>query len=78
MLTKQYTPPEIDTAISQLKNQKAHGIDGIPGEAYKALKNWIMHSLTEIIRKIQKGGKMPPEWKEGAIVHIYKKKMRHT
>ena len=43
MLTRKYTRQEIDKAICQVKNRKSNGTDGIPGEAYKALKDWIVH-----------------------------------
>jgi len=48
-LTKQYTEQEIKSAIMQLKH-KAHGSDGIPGEFYKVLKEWISEPLTEILQ----------------------------
>merc|ERR1712112_411429 len=41
MLTREYTKQEINQAITQLKNRKAHGTDGIPGEVYEELKDWI-------------------------------------
>ena len=56
------------------KNNKAHGPDGIPGEVYKVLKNWIRKPHTEILQKIQLGEDLPPEWKNGTMVHIYKNK----
>jgi len=60
--------------LSHLKNNKSHGSDGIPGEAYKQLKKWLGKPLLQIMHKIQNGDQMPPEWKHGTIVHIYKNK----
>jgi len=74
MLTKTYEEKEIHQAIRQLKNNKSHGADGIPGEAYKTLIDWVTPGITEIMTKIQQGDKAPPEWKLGTVVHIYKNK----
>ena len=37
------------------KNNKAHGMDGIPGEAYKAIETWLTQPLRKIINKIHHG-----------------------
>jgi len=71
---KPYTEQEVSKAISHLKNRKSHGIDGIPGEAYKALGKWITKPLTNILNKIHAGEPLPPDWLNGAVVHIYKNK----
>jgi len=46
MLLKDYTQKDIQQAIKHLKNNKAHGTDGIPAEARKAINNWITEPLT--------------------------------
>jgi len=61
-------------SINSLKNQKSHGSDGIPGEAYKILHKHINLPIANIMNHIQAGGEMPKEWVEGTIVHIYKNK----
>ena len=38
MLLQEYTLKEVQQAITRLKNNKAHGTDGIPAEVYKAIK----------------------------------------
>jgi len=73
-LTEEYTEKEVQKATTQLKNRKSHGADGIPGEVYKVLGNWITKPMTKILNKIHQGDEIPPEWKNGAIVHIYKQK----
>ena len=65
---------DIRSAIHQLENNKSHGIAGIPGEVYKALKDWITTPLTKILQKIQQGDQLPPEWTQGTMVHICKNK----
>jgi len=73
-VTSEYTEKELTKAISKLKNKKAHGIDGIPGEVYKYLEQWLQKPLLSIFRKIQQGDPLPPDWLNGAIAHIYKNK----
>ena len=72
MLLKDYTQKDIQQAIKHLKNNKAHGTDGIPAEAYKAINNWITEPLTTMLNRIKNGQQLPKAWKNGAVVHIYK------
>ena len=74
MLLKDYTQKDIQQAIKQLKNNKAHGTDGIPAEAFKAINNWITEPLTTMLNHIKNGAQLPKAWKNGAVVHIYKNK----
>ena len=71
MLTREYTE-EIKISLRQLKNRKAHGTDGIPGEVYKALSNWITNPWKKYCQISKKEDEIPSEWKQGAIVQIYK------
>ena len=41
-----YTYKGIKQTMQKLKNNKAHGADGIPGEEYRALPPWITRELT--------------------------------
>ena len=74
MLTEPYTPQEITNATRDLKNRKAFGIGGAPGDVYKALGDWVTKPITDILQEIQKCQELPPEWKQGEVVHIYKNK----
>jgi len=76
-LIEDYTEDEINKTIQQLKNNKSHGQDGIPGETYKALKPWIAKPIMQILNKIKNRDKLPPEWTQGTMVHIYKKGDAH-
>jgi len=62
----------VETTIRQLKNHKSHGQDGITGETYETLNTWITKPLTKMLNKIKNRDKLPPEWTQGTIVHIYK------
>ena len=69
-LTKDYTDKEVKRAITNLKNNKANGSDGIPGEVYKALRKHITQPIRLLMNKIQHGQPIPQCWKEGTLVHI--------
>ena len=59
-----------------LKNNKARGGDGIPGEAYKAIRTHIAQPIRIVMNKIQLGNELPEQWTRGEIEHIYKNKGR--
>ena len=44
---------DIKRAIKSLKNNKAHGSDGIPGEVYKTLRKHTTTPITEIMNEIK-------------------------
>ena len=58
----------------KLKNQKSHGGDGIPGDLYKTLKEWVTEDIRQILKRIKHGHKIPETWTQGIAVHIYKQK----
>jgi len=64
---------EIKEAIKKLKEGKAMGRDGIPGEAWKyggeALEEWIWN----LCNGVWKGAGWPEGWKEGVVVPVLKK-----
>ena len=72
-LTKPYAEGEVATVLSNLKNNKSMGTDGIPGEAYKILGATITTFILELMNNITAGQPMPENWKIGAITHIHKK-----
>ena len=49
-------------------------MDGITGEAYKSLGEWILKPVMEILRKMQAGDPLPTDWLTGAVAQIYKNK----
>jgi len=60
-------------AIDKLKSHKSSGIDQIPAELIKAGGRTIFLEIHKLITSIWKKEKLPEEWKELIIVHIYKK-----
>ena len=73
-LIASYTGKDISHTIHQLKNNKSHGSDEIPGQSYKALRTHIIRQITKIAKAIHPREELPEIRKTGAIVHIYKNK----
>lgn len=63
---------EIDTAIKDMKNGKAAGIDGIYPDMIThlgpAAKQWLASAMTDILEK----GKYPQTWKHAKVIAILK------
>ena len=73
-MNREYTEQDIETEIKNLALKKAHGNDGIPGEAYRATREWATKPITKIMNLIKNGNPIPEKWTEGTIVYIYKEK----
>jgi len=56
-----------------LREGKASGIDGIPGEVWKYEGEEMEKWIGEFCVRVWKGEWWPEEWKEGIIVPIVKK-----
>jgi len=64
---------EIRGILRKVKDGKALGMDGVPGEAWKyggeEMEEWVW----KVCNKIWKGEGWPEEWKEGVLIPIVKK-----
>ena len=69
-LNQDYKEHDIDRELGNLTNRKAHGRDGIPGEAYKATRRWAVKHVTKITNLIKNGRPIPERWTEGTTVYI--------
>ena len=69
-LTADYAKKEAQQETAQLKNGKARGSDGAPGEAFKILQKEITEPARIIMRKIKNLDTHPKEWVGGAVVQI--------
>ena len=65
-----YEEQDIDRELRNLANRKAHGNDGIPGEAYRETRQWETKPITEITNLVKNGRPIPERWTEGTIVYI--------
>ena len=52
----------------------APGSDAIPAEVYKAGGPVLLQKLTQLFQLIWNEGKVPQQFKDATIVHIYKQK----
>ena len=64
---------EVDLAIEKLKCHKSPGIDQIPAELIKAGGRIICYEIHKLIISIWNKEELPEEWKESAILAIYKR-----
>ena len=52
-MDQEYDEQDIGSEIRNLALKKAHGNDGIPGEAYKSTRNWDIRPITKIANLIK-------------------------
>ena len=65
---------EIIKAIKKLSCNKAPGADAIPAEVYKSGGPAITQRLTELFESIWCEGRVPQQFKDANLIHIYKRK----
>ena len=68
------TIEEVAAAVSEMRNGKAPGSDGIPAEIYKHGGDALLHCLHALFKFVWQDEEVPQEFKDAAIVPIYKKK----
>ena len=71
-LNQEYAEQDINRELRNATNRKAHGRDGIPGEAYKETREWATKPITRITNAIKEGHAIPENWTNGTIAYIYK------
>ena len=67
------TVGEIENAIKKMKNNKAAGSDGIPGELFKIQVEENARIMLKLFSKIWEDEKVPAEWLKGNIYKLPKK-----
>ena len=68
-------PPTIDeVAAAKMRNVEAPGSDGILAEIYKHGGDALLHRLHALFKVVWQDEEVPQEFKDAAIVPIYKKK----
>lgn len=70
------SPPDsedISIILNDLKNNKAPGSDGIPGEFLKVGGPAMIEELTHLIANVWESEKMPDTWKESVVFPVLKK-----
>ena len=61
-------------AIKLLSSGKLSGSDAIPAEIYKAGGPPVEEKLTELFHIMWRKGAIPQEFKDAAIIHLFKRK----
>ncbi|XP_062834399.1 uncharacterized protein LOC134298378 [Anolis carolinensis] len=64
---------EVSNAISQQKNNKASGPDGIPAEIFKEGGPELIQQLHQLIEKVWMTEKIPADFKDATIITLFKK-----
>lgn len=68
---------EIRTAINTLKSRNAAGPNNIAPEVWKTGSKIIAKALVSILTTEWDSGFIPPEWKEGLIMKLQKRRQIH-
>ncbi|KAI8493130.1 hypothetical protein Bbelb_291340 [Branchiostoma belcheri] len=68
------TLPEVQGALNSLKNNKAAGPDGVPGEILRCGGEALAQCLLSFVTASWESGCVPQQWKDADLVSIYKKK----
>ena len=68
------TVEEVVKALKQTTPGKAPGADGISADILKNGGQALLDKLTSLFQEIWKAGQVPQDFKDAAVVHIYKRK----
>lgn len=72
----EFTEGELDRAVSQMKNGRAPGLDGVKAEIVKRMYGRIKECLLTLYNKMLVEGRFPSVWKEGIVKIFLKNKDR--
>ena len=68
------TAAEVKEAIDKMPLSKAPGSDSIPAEIYKSGGPAMIQELASMFQAMWNEGKLPQEFRDATVVHIYKRK----
>ena len=74
ILLQDFTENEVNDEIKMLKNNKAHGKDGLVAEAFKIFQPLIGGNYASVLNHQKSCDPFPEKWQKGAVVHLYKNK----
>jgi len=64
---------EITFVIKKLKNNKAHGKDGLPAELFKCGSHTLSRWLHRIFAQVLESEELPQDWSDAVILPFFKK-----
>ena len=73
---EELTIEDVKKTMTNLKNNKMAGTDGIHPELIKYRGNKLLNRIYELVRQIWEEDRIPEEWKETIIVLIQKMSWR--
>jgi len=77
LLNGDITSEEVLKEINKLKNNKAPGEDGLPGELYKSLSSQLLPVIVKLFNTIFHTGIFPECWSTAIIITLFKKSDRN-
>ena len=72
-LDAQTSTAEVKAAVNSIKTAKTPGLEGIPGECFKAAGDKIASFLVELLNAFFERQYLPQQWCQAIIVPIHKK-----
>ena len=66
-LTPQISTIELESAVRSLKDGKASGIDGLPGEFYKPFWNIVGPDLLDVLDESIRDGELPVSCRRAVV-----------
>ena len=75
ILDREIDSAEISRCLRKLKNNKTGGSDGLVGELLKYGGSGMVDLLQQLFSVIWREEIVPPQWREGLIVNLFKKTM---
>ena len=73
ILDREIDSAEISRCLRKLKNNKTGGSDGLVGELLKYGGSGMVDLLQQLFSVIWREEIVPPQWREGHIVNLFKK-----
>ena len=73
ILDREIDSAEISRCLRKLKNNKTGGSDGLVGELLKYGGSGMVDLLQQLFSVIRREEMVPPQWREGLIVNLFKK-----
>ena len=70
---REIDPAEISRCLRKLKNIKTGGSDGLVGELLKYGGSGMVDLLQQLFSVIWHEEMVPPQWREGLIVNLFKR-----
>ena len=69
---------EIAVCVRKLKNSKTGGSDGLVGELLKYGGSGMIDLLQQLFAVVWREEVVPPQWREGLIVNLFKKGIKRV